>query len=76
MIEYPNISIYIDGLIAGGLGTQQKTTAVTTTTNSVGLGGVDSTQNKTGTPGSRNETNAVKENQIPNEILQTIDGFK
>ncbi|XP_069696924.1 nuclear pore complex protein Nup58 isoform X3 [Periplaneta americana] len=51
----------------------------TTTTTSIGLGGVDAAQTKTGLTGTspgRPDAKAVKENQIPNEILQTIEGFK
>lgn len=50
-----------------------------TTTASVGLGGVDTSQSKLGLTGAspgRPDAKAVKENQIPNEILQTIDTFK
>ncbi|XP_066999709.2 nuclear pore complex protein Nup58 isoform X2 [Anabrus simplex] len=51
----------------------------TTTTTSVGLGGIDPSHSKTGPTGSlttRTDNKAVKENQIPNEIVQTIDNFK
>lgn len=44
---------------------------------SVGLGGIDTSQNKTGTvaTGGQNQL-AAKENLVPNEILQSIENFK
>lgn len=52
------------------------TPATTGTVTSQGLGGLDvSINNKGLTQGSTNPT-AAKENLLPNEIMQTIDGFK
>ncbi|XP_021928945.1 nucleoporin p58/p45 isoform X2 [Zootermopsis nevadensis] len=54
-------------------------TSVPMTTTLVGLGGVDASQAKSGLTGTsprRSDVKAVKENQIPNEILQTIETFK
>ncbi|PNF35765.1 hypothetical protein B7P43_G12235 [Cryptotermes secundus] len=55
------------------------TSVPSTTTTSIGLGGVDASQTKPGLAGvspGRPDAKAVKENQIPNEILQTIEMFK
>lgn len=44
---------------------------------SLGLGGVDSSSIKTGTVTTgANDKVAAKENQVPNEILQSIENFK
>ncbi|PSN40192.1 hypothetical protein C0J52_12891 [Blattella germanica] len=64
-----------------GTSTVTTTTAISapTTTASIGLGGVDTSQTKpglTGTSPGRPDAKAVKENQIPHEILQTIESFK
>lgn len=55
------------------------TSVSSTITTSIGLGGVDASQTKPGLAGvspGRPDAKAVKENQIPNEILQTIETFK
>nr|CAD7596793.1 unnamed protein product [Timema genevievae] len=53
-----------------------KTAATTAAISSVGLGGVDTSQGKPGLGPKKQEIKAVKENLIPNEIIQTIDAFK
>nr|CAD7440631.1 unnamed protein product [Timema bartmani] len=53
-----------------------KTAATTAAISSVGLGGVDTSQGKLGLGPKKQEIKAVKENLIPNEIIQTIDAFK
>lgn len=69
------------GPTSGGLFGSKPTTTVApattaATTASHGLGGLDVTVNNKGlTQGSTNPT-AAKENLLPNEIMQTIDGFK
>ncbi|GLH05030.1 Nuclear pore complex protein Nup98-Nup96 [Gryllus bimaculatus] len=64
----------------GALGTSTVApTTTATTTTSVGLGGLDPSQNKLGLAGSgsaRTDNKAVKENQVENEIVQTVDNFK
>nr|CAD7401825.1 unnamed protein product [Timema cristinae] len=53
-----------------------KTPATTAAISSVGLGGVDASQGKPGLGPKKQEIKAVKENLVPNEIIQTIDAFK
>nr|CAD7198460.1 unnamed protein product [Timema douglasi] len=53
-----------------------KTPATTAATSSVGLGGVDASQGKPGLGPKKQEIKAVKENLVPNEIIQSIDAFK
>lgn len=45
----------------------------------IGLGGVDTATSLTGIPGGtsgRSDIKSIKENAVPNEIMQTIDTFK
>ncbi|XP_063228774.1 nucleoporin p58/p45 isoform X2 [Bacillus rossius redtenbacheri] len=51
-------------------------TAPATTIASVGLGGVEAKSGLAGVGNQRQESKAVKENEIPVEIIQTIDAFK
>ncbi|PNF14043.1 hypothetical protein B7P43_G03573 [Cryptotermes secundus] len=55
------------------------TSVPSTTMTSIGLGGIDVSQTKPGLAGvspRQPDAKDVKENQIPNEILQTIETFK
>ncbi|KAK0167348.1 hypothetical protein PV327_004758 [Microctonus hyperodae] len=51
-------------------------TTTTTTSNNKGLGGLDVSITNKGLSHGSNSPTVAKENLIPNEIIQTIDGFK
>lgn len=77
-----NIIIFLGTLFGSNFGTNfntAKTTPVTTTvvtSTNKGLGGLDVSVNNKGLSLGSSSPTAVKENLLPKELMQTIDGFK
>ncbi|XP_049825348.1 nuclear pore complex protein Nup58 isoform X2 [Aethina tumida] len=68
------------GFSLGGLGGTSKTTATTTTITTaptvVGLGGIATTESKSGAKECAKKEVSPKDQPLPNEILQTVENFK